>query len=182
MDIRRDANISDCGKYRLLLSRIWNSSDASPASIFYQPPKQLVFVMLNPSTADAYKDDPTIRRCIGFGQRNGYDMIHVANLYTGRATKPDDLFRMADPAGPECERVWSKMKASSADIICAWGADKRAKSQASKFLAYFSGRELYCLGTTKDGSPKHPLYLPNDTKMQPFTAYKEAALSQGGAL
>jgi len=167
MDIKRDAHISDCGRYRYLLSRTWRDSDASPAMAHYVPPRQLVFVMLNPSTADAYQDDPTIRRCIGFG-RDEFDMIHVANLYAGRATKPNDLFSMDDPEGPENLRVWEKIKTSNATLICAWGADRRAKHQSKKFIDFMSGRDLHCLGITKDGHPKHPLYLKADTQIEPF--------------
>lgn len=176
-DIKRDANISSCGRYRYLLSRIWRESDASPAMVHYEPPRQLVFIMLNPSTADAYEDDPTIRRCIGFGQRDDYDMIHVANLFAGRATKPDDLFSMEDPEGPSNQRVWEKLKASSATIICAWGADRRAQAQAEKFIRFMSGRDLHCLGMTKDGHPRHPLYLKKDTPIEPFILAGAARLS-----
>lgn len=162
-DIRRNAIISDCGKYRLLLTRQWDTVN------HIVPKKELVFAMLNPSIADAEQDDPTARRCIGFGQRNGYDMIHVINLFTGRATKPDELFSMDDPEGPDCLRIWDWAKASSADIICAWGGDRRASDQARKFLKHFEGRELFCLGLTKDGMPRHPLYLPNSSEMMPFS-------------
>ena len=96
-------------------------------------------------------------------------MIHVANLYAGRATKPDDLFAMADPVGPENERVWAKMKANtSCTIVCAWGADRRAIQQGERFLDFMAGRDLYCLGMTKYGHPKHPLYLRADALIEPF--------------
>jgi hypothetical protein len=138
------------------------------ARAWYAPPRVMAFVMLNPSTADAYADDPTIRRCIGFAVRDGYDEICVMNLFAGRATKPDALFRMSDPEGPENDQHWSALKASDAMIICAWGADKRAIPQGEKFIAAMRGRDLHCLGMSKDGHPRHPLYLKADTPVEPF--------------
>lgn len=167
-DIRRDARLSPCGKYRYLLSRIWNEPGEVSGLITYVPPHQLVFVMLNPSTADAFEDDPTIRRCISFGKRENFDMIHVANLYAGRATRPDDLFAMEDPEGPENRRVWEKLKSSSATIVCAWGAERRAVKQGEDFIEAMRGKDLFCLGMTKEGHPRHPLYLKRDAQIEPF--------------
>lgn len=180
MDIQRDAKISADGRYRYFLSRIWRSNGDTPPSRFtWIPPKQLVFVMLNPSTADAYEDDPTIRRCVGFGQRDDYDMVHVANLYAGRATKPSALFEMDDPVGSENTHVWGTIRASSATIVCAWGAEKRAKDQAARFLKFMEGRELHCLGLTKDGHPKHPLYLKADTPIEVWKATPSEEVGDG---
>ena len=130
----------------------------------------IAFVMLNPSTADAFADDPTITRCINFALRDGdYDEMVVMNLYAGRATKPDDLFSMRDPVGPDNERYWRALRESSSDIVCAWGADKRAYDQARTFLEFMGDRELFCLGISKQGCPRHPLYLRADSKMIPYT-------------
>ena len=169
-DIRRTATLSDCGLYRYRLGRILNEPMplTDMAKVWYQPQRVLAFVMLNPSTADAYADDPTLRRCVGFAMRDGYDEICVMNLYAGRATKPDALFKMADPAGPDNYNHWRALRSSSATIICAWGADKRAIPQAEKFIAALRGRDLHCLGISKDGHPKHPLYLKADTPVEPF--------------
>ena len=173
-DVTRDAYVSPCKMYRYLLTRQWNHPNAGLSDTqihamgMGRDLKQMVFVMLNPSTADAYEDDPTIRRCVSFARREGYDMLHVANLYAGRATKPSDLYKMGDPVGPENERVWSKIKKHAEDnvaIVCAWGADRRARIQAQRFLNFMDGRALHCLGTTKDGSPKHPLYLKSDAPL-----------------
>ena len=89
-DIRKEAVISDCGAYRYHLARIWEEGPQHSGLRHLWRPKNLAFVMLNPSTADAYEDDPTIRRCIGFGQRDAFDSITVLNLFAGRATKPKD--------------------------------------------------------------------------------------------
>lgn len=169
-DIRRTATISECGKYRYHLARIWAEGPSHTGLQHLWQPRELIFVMLNPSTADAYEDDPTIRRCIGFAKRDDYDSVGVMNLYAGRATKPNDLFTMNDPEGPENEYHWEKLKKSAATIICAWGAEKRAQKQAKKFIRFMEGRELHCLGRTKAGSPKHPLYLKAETSVEPFAA------------
>ena len=172
MDVRRTAELSVCGTYRYRLGRIMVETSvpfARAAMAGYPPTTRVMgFVMLNPSTADAYADDPTIKRCMGFALRDGYDEICVMNLFAGRATKPDDLFSMADPEGPYNSEHWKALKVSSAKIICAWGADKRATAQSKKFLDAMRGRELHCLGLSKAGSPKHPLYLKADTPVQPF--------------
>lgn len=173
-DVSRYATISECGRYRYLLSRIWRESSGSPARIDWNPETSLVFVMLNPSTADAYQDDPTIRRCVGFARRDGFDGMHVINLFAGRATKPADLFRMDDPEGPENRRVWNAVASSRHTIVCGWGAAPSAQRQAEAFVETMGERPLYCLGLTKDGHPRHPLYLRNDASLQPFN---EAARS-----
>lgn len=169
-NIRRTATLSECGAYRYRLGRIMVEplplTDMGKA--WYQPQRVMAFVMLNPSTADAYADDPTIRRCVGFANRDGYDEICVMNLFAGRATKPDDLFKMIDPEGPDNYNHWRALKSSSATIICAWGADKRAVPQAEKFISAMRGRDLHCLGMSKDGHPRHPLYLKAETPVEPF--------------
>ncbi|WP_084398329.1 DUF1643 domain-containing protein [Henriciella aquimarina] len=169
-DIRRVATLSDCGNYRYRLGRIMREPMPveSMALAWYTPPRVMAFVMLNPSTADAYEDDPTIRRCVGFARRDDYDEICVMNLFAGRATKPSDLFKMDDPEGPDNREHWQALKKSSATIICAWGADRRAIPQAEKFIAFMEGRDLHCLGMSKDGHPRHPLYLKSETPVEPF--------------
>lgn len=172
LDIRREAKISNCGKYRYSLDRVWydDSLFNSPAKITFQPP--MIFVMLNPSTADAFADDPTIRRCINFAKREGFQWLKVMNLFAGRATKPTDLFKMDDPSGPENEEHWEAARGMvqhyGSQIVCAWGSNPKAKRQAERFLKLMDGVEVHCLGTTKDGHPKHPLYLANDTQLEVF--------------
>lgn len=160
----KGAYISPSGFYRYWLSRVW------------EPEKgKLAFVMLNPSTADASIDDPTIRRCVGFARREGMGGIVVVNLYAGRATEPDNLFKMHDPVGPHNANQWFRWLKlyEGVQTVCAWGADSRARLQAKKFRAFAREHEikLWRLGDlTKDGSPRHPLYLRSDAPLQPFEA------------
>lgn len=155
----KGAYISPSGYYRYWLMRSWNEGE-----------KKLAFVMLNPSTADAYEDDPTIRRCIGFAKRENAGGIVVVNLFAGRATQPSDLFKMHDPAGPLNAKQWRVMLADRKKIICAWGAEPRAADQAKRFRAWAADMSLalWCLGKTKDGHPRHPLYLKSDAPLVPY--------------
>lgn len=160
--VYKGAYISECGAYRYSLERRWGDSESG----------LLAFVMLNPSTADAEVDDPTIRRCIGFAKREGRMGIVVVNLYAGRATQPDDLFRMKDPEGPDNMNQWmSWLRHERTKVVCAWGADSRAKSQAGKFKRFAREHSipLFHLGLSKDGSPRHPLYLRNDAPLEVYT-------------
>lgn len=157
-EIQRDATISECGKYRTFLSRSWDDR------------AKQVFVMLNPSTADANNDDPTIRRCIGFAKREGAGGLIVSNLFNLRSTDPKFLKEANDPIGPYTESLQISIKyaqKTNRPIIAAWGANSIAKNQARKFcqMARNENVKLVCLGVSKSGSPKHPLYIKKDTPL-----------------
>ena len=157
-DIIYDAELSDCGEYRYRLSRIWDPK---------KPP--LTFVMLNPSTADMMTDDPTIRRCMGFGQREQAGGIVVVNLYGYRATKPFDLFQASDPIGAANDRWLLNACLAPGKVVCAWGANApHPRSFHVKDLLREHRVKLHCLGTTNAGAPRHPLYLRRD---QPLLRY-----------
>lgn len=162
--MRSTAKISEDGRYRYLLTRTWEES--------VWP---LAFIMLNPSTADAHQDDPTIRRCIGFAKRFGFGGITVANLYAYRATKPADLWRAADPVGPENDGMLSGLLRSRAEAdvlaIAAWGAN--AKPDRVRAVLSLPGADrLQCLGVTKAGAPRHPLYLRGSAEPIPLAALR----------
>lgn len=149
------AVISQCTQYRYLLER--------DKGLF-----PLVFVMLNPSTADAEIDDPTIRRCKRFASDNGFTGIIVVNLYAFRATKPKDLFLASDPVGPEND-FFILNAIQGHTVCCAWGtnADKKRADEVRQ-LIIDSGNYPLCLGKTKKGFPRHPLYVKAD---QPLIAF-----------
>lgn len=150
------ATMSPCGKYRYELTRFWDGRKPAVA-----------FVMLNPSTADAEIDDPTIRRCIGFAQAWGYGELRVYNLFALRATDPGELLTSDAPVGPDNAKFIEKARACDR-IVCAWGATTLPKPHAHRGLIVTDllmgedSRDLYCLGYTKDGSPRHPLYVASD--------------------
>lgn len=153
---RTYADISPCGRYRYLLERDWSE-------FFY--PGSALFIMLNPSTADAELDDPTIRRCVGFAKAWGYGSLSVANLFAYRATDPKDLFKAGDAIhGPRNQDAIHEAATRAAIIICAWGAHGSWGAQDEIVQGWLHSRELYALDFTKHGNPRHPLYLSADLK------------------
>ena len=147
--VKKDAVISECKKYRYSLSRIWNENEET-----------VTFVCLNPSTADADKDDPTIRRCINFSKDWGCGGLYMVNLFAFRATDPNDMKQAVDPIGPD-NNMWLREIAFKSNIIIAgWGNDgafKNRDSEVKNFLAQI--KKLQYLKLTKQGHPWHPLYL-----------------------
>jgi hypothetical protein len=130
-----------------------------------------VFVMLNPSTADAKHDDPTIRRCIGFAKREGFGRLEVVNLFGFRATSPSDLFASDDPVGQENDRVVKEALAHADQVIAAWGnygGVDRGRVEAISRIIGQSGKSVRCLGLTASGQPRHPLYLPSGAGLMKF--------------
>ena len=152
----KDAKISECGKYRYLLTRVWGDGDSA------------VFLMLNPSTADATVDDPTIRRCIGFAKAWGYAGISVVNLFAWRATKPRELHKARDPVGPENDD-WIRKTCDGRLVVCAWGAVADVHwRRVAHVVSMLPGANLRCLGTTRSGAPRHPLYVAADQMTFPW--------------
>lgn len=146
------AIISDCGEYRYTLERAIPGGNG----------KAVLFVMLNPSTADASKDDPTIRRCIGFARAWGASRLMVGNLSAWRSTDPAMVPQM--PWGPQCDTHLDAMASRADLIVCAWGANAaRMQHRAGDVCMLLAEhRPIHHLGLTRDGHPKHPLYLRAD--------------------
>lgn len=156
----KGAVISDCGTYRYWLHRMNDCEDPEFAT-------SAVFLMLNPSTADASLDDPTIRRCRRFAKDWGHDGLVVGNLFALRSTDPDQLLTHADPVGPHNDNWLTLMAERHATIVCAWGAHPMAVKRGAEVARMLTdaGAELWCLGTTKSGAPRHPLYVRADQKL-----------------
>jgi hypothetical protein len=146
------AIIDPTGTYRYRLWRQWDRT---------QP--RVAFVMLNPSTADAVTDDPTIRRCIRLAQSWGYGSVEVVNLFAYRATQPAVLRRVADPIGPKNDRYLLQTRRRARTIIAAWGNHGLLGGRGRVVLRLL-GNEAgwHCLGMTKHGQPRHPLYVRRD--------------------
>lgn len=123
--------------------------------------KLLGIGLLNPSTADEHRDDPTISRCRSLAGREGFRNLLVWNLFACRATDPAKLKRAADPVGPETDAAIELALALCEQTILAWGNHGRHLGRSGKVLARCaaSGARLAVLGLTKRGEPRHPLYL-----------------------
>jgi hypothetical protein len=151
------AIISDCGNYRYRLAR-----DISEAE------RRCLFIMLNPSKADASVDDPTIRRCINFAKRWGCGELIVVNLFAYRATKISDMKQASDPIGPgNMDHILQAVEHTmSVDglVICAWGNDGGHKDQDKTVLGRLGqeGIQTHCLKVNNNGQPAHPARLLND--------------------
>ena len=145
--------------YRYLLTRRWGSG-----------PRAL-FVGLNPSTADATVDDASTRRMVGFARSAGCGSLALVNLYAWRSTSPAVLRHVADPTGPEND-AWITAAAETADlVVAAWGTHA-APDRAAAVLRLLGCARVRCLGRTKGGHPRHPLYVPART---PLEVYRSAA-------
>ncbi len=167
----RGALLSPCGQYRYVLWRRWDKTKP-----------RLIFIMLNPSTADAQQDDATIRICMGRARRMGMGGIRVLNLFAYRATHPADLDKVSDPIGPENDshiernlgmRIFSATGKDGPPepMIAAWGDGglRRGRSrerwrEVVSLICGEMGDPLYSLGLTKAGQPKHPLRISYDVE------------------
>lgn len=149
------ADFSPCRTYRYSLTRRWD--DVLP---------NVMFIGLNPSTADETEDDPTIRRCIGFAKDWGFGGLIMANLFAFRATDPKVMKRAADPVGPENDKWLWELYGRAKLVIAAWGNDGAFLERGGEVLAMLN-HDVCQLGYTRSGQPKHPLYLRSDTPYLP---------------
>ena len=169
--MKRYAHISECERYRYRLDRDWSDSKPAPPEFDLFTRDRMVFVMLNPSTADAEQDDPTIRKCVGFCNRWGYKRLTVLNLFALRTSRPKvlseayELHKLGvgdDPQGPVNGLIVRQTLRSPdiAGVICAWGnlPDQRMEREALHMRACIKQHEfkLQCLGITRFKQPKHP--------------------------
>lgn len=153
--MKRTAIISDCGLYRYSLTREWDPELG-----------RVLFVMLNPSTADARSDDPTIWRCIAFAMSWGFGSLEVVNLFAYRATCPHALVEVADPIGPENDRHIGEAVDRANLVIAAWGCRGGLYRRDAAVRPYMAAAK--CLGVTKAGHPRHPLYVKGNTRPMEF--------------
>jgi hypothetical protein len=149
-DAPSTATYSDCERYRYSLVRTWD-----PAG------KRVLFVMLNPSTATEVQNDPTVERCERRARTLGFGSFEVTNIFAWRDTDPRAMRAAADPVGPENDAAILAGTAAADRIICAWGTHGAHldRGPAVEALLRGTGRPLHHLGLTKDGHPKHPLYI-----------------------
>ena len=154
----KDAHISECGKYRYSLSRVWN--DSKPI---------ILFIGLNPSTADDREDDPTLKKCINYAKSWGFGSLIMANLFAYRATLPSDLKLAKDPIGIENDGTLKKLIESVETVIVAWGNDGSFMDRDKEVLKLVENP--MCLNINKSGKPSHPLYQKNNINPKPLRIY-----------
>ncbi len=153
------ARYSPCEVYRYTLQRVW------------EPEKPIIaFIGLNPSTATEVENDPTVRRCIGYAISWGYGGMRMLNAFGLRSTDPKGLKRIDDPVGPGNDTWIKKMTKDSALTVACWGTHAELNSRHQEIVDMFrrADRPLHCLGVTKAGFPKHPLYLKQSLTAIPF--------------
>jgi hypothetical protein len=147
-----NARFSDCEKYRYTLTRTWSENKG-----------RILFIGLNPSTADEVKNDPTVTRMINFAKSWGYGSATVCNIFAFRATFPSDLKKSQDPIGKENDK-WIAHELNSADkVIAAWGNHGKFLLRSNDVLKYL--KKFHHFGLTKQGEPRHVLYLRNDASL-----------------
>jgi len=153
------AVLSPCARYRY---RLWRTLPSGKDSA--------TFIMLNPSTADASANDPTIRKCLGFAERWGVGKIEVVNLFAFRATDPRELLGPHPIQGPDNNRYIDEAMCESSTVVFAWGAIHKAhESRAYEVINMVANRfRPKCLGLTKQGQPRHPLMLAYATQLEEF--------------
>lgn len=155
--MHRGAELSPCQRYRYALLRAWEPGHG-----------YAMFVGLNPSTADATLDDPTIRRCVAFAKAWGYGAMCMGNLFAWRATRPADLLEQTFPVGPENDAFLLRMAAGAGVVVAAWGTHGTHWGRDQEVRRMLP--QLHCLRLTKDGLPGHQLYLPRTLVPVPLPA------------
>lgn len=151
------AHFSACGRYRYELWRHWTMNRREHYAMF---------IGLNPSTADAENDDPTIRRCIQFAKDWGYDSLCMTNLFAWRATLPRDMKAAAEPVGELNDLTLLRLAKGAGVVVACWGKDGAFRGRAATMCQSLPA--LHCLALNKDRSPGHPLYLRGDLKPVPY--------------
>jgi hypothetical protein len=161
------AAFSPCGQYRWWLERLWDP--AAP---------RLLFIGLNPSRADGQRDDPTLRRLLGFARRWGYGSLEVLNLFARISPSPAVLRRVADPVGADTD-AWIRLRLAAqpeATLWLGWGNQGAWRDRHRAVGALLVGRPLGALGLTASGHPRHPLYVAGTVALQPLAWHNPVAL------
>ena len=173
MTMQKDAIISKDCLYRYSLERTWDTSK-----------ERVLFIMLNPSTADAIKDDATIKKCVGFARRWGYGGITVGNLFALRSRDPHGLLGPHDPVGPKNNSYLEQLAAECPVVVAAWGNSGKKPGlrhlfqERESFTKKLLQGRMQSLGTNKDGTPKHPVLPGYKTPLEPYGAQDDCKVSE----
>jgi hypothetical protein len=169
--IESGAVFSPCLIFRY---RLWWTWAAGP---------RVAFIGLNPSTADATADDPTVRRCIGFARAWGYGGVDVVNLFAFRATEPRVLKRAVDPNGPDNNDHLFEVAKGVGRVVAAWGVHGTHCDRDDTVLELLraAGVKVSCLSRTRAGYPRHPLYAKASLRCRPFGVRDKMEPRPGGS-
>lgn len=152
------AEFSGDGRYRYRLMRRWSTGDV------------VTWILLNPSTADENKLDPTLRRCTTYSREWGYGGMEIVNIFGFRSTDPHKLLEVDDPNGPDNDSRIMLACTGAGLVVAGWGCHPLVKQTGRdrQVLDLLRPRVIYSLHTTKEGFPSHPLYLPKNLKLVPY--------------
>ena len=156
MTVLRGAELSECGRYRWALSRRWNDRKG-----------MVLFVGLNPSTADALDDDQTSRVCANYARRWGFGGLLIGNLFAWRSTDPAGLRQVDDPVGHDNDRWLKWLQSRASKVVCAWGDLGSLHGRDQEVLGFLDKPQ--CLVQLQSGRPGHPLYKSAGLVPRPFT-------------
>lgn len=161
---RSRAGFSACGLYRYSLVRTWDEEGAGDGK------RRVCFCMLNPSTADAEKNDPTVRRTVGFALDWGFGSLEVVNVFALRSTDPKGLYVSQDPVGRGNDAALRRAFGRADRVVCAWGnhGGHVGRSERVRVILERSGVEGLCFGVTGSGEPRHPLYVAKRSGLSRF--------------
>ncbi|MBI4081716.1 MAG: DUF1643 domain-containing protein [Candidatus Lambdaproteobacteria bacterium] len=157
--MRGSATFDPSGRYRYRLIRAWSRRGG-----------RVAFILLNPNTADAERDDATIRRCLGFARGWGHGSLEVVNLFAWCAPRPALLRLAPEPVGPGNDAALRQAAARADRVVAAWGVHGAWRGRDAEVLALLAaeGVTVECFGFTKCGAPRHPLYLPRGTGVEGY--------------
>lgn len=156
MNIKSSAQLSLCRTYRYALWRTWDATKP-----------YVLFICLNPSTADEIDDDPTLLRCIEFARSWGYGGLCMGNLFAFRATQPKDLMKSSNPIGDDNDYWLEQLSKDAGIVVAGWGNHGVFLNRSAEVLRKL--KEVYCLKINKSGEPSHPLYLSKELKPLTFS-------------
>ncbi len=151
--VKSIAKYSDCEKYRYILTRTWNDKE-----------KRVMFIGLNPSTANEIKNDPTVTRMINFSKKWGFGSITVCNLFAFRSTFPKYMKEEKDPIGIQNDELIKKELNNVELVVVAWGNHGKHKDRSAEVSKYL--KEFHHFGFTKQNEPRHVLYLRSDANLK----------------
>lgn len=168
--LERWATLSEDGLYRWTLGRRWSQGPAEDVA-----GRRLLWCMLNPSIADAFLLDNTLRKCIKYAKREGCGGVELVNLFGLRSKDPRDLGKVTDPVGPENDQAIADAIDGAAMVVCGWGNHGRRWQRDEAVLAMLEAAAVptYCLLINANGTPGHPLYLDDE---DPFLRYDRGCL------